>query len=105
MIQVFIPTDRGIRIIQVSNIVRIEACSNYSKVYFDNANPLTVAKVLHWFEDRLGDGPFYRIHKTHIVNRLFISTISFDDSVLTLKNGEQIKISRRRKVNLKRMLA
>lgn len=105
MTEVFIPTDRGIKAILASNIVRIEACSNYSKVYFDNGYPLTVAKVLHWFEDRLEDDCFYRIHKTHIVNRLFVSTISFDDSTITLINGEQIKISRRRKDTVRRMLA
>ncbi|MES2847750.1 MAG: LytTR family DNA-binding domain-containing protein [Bacteroidota bacterium] len=103
--QVYIPTDRGIRVIPASNIVRIEACSNYSKLFFDNAKPLTVAKVLHWFEDKLEEQFFYRIHKTHIVNRQFISTISIDNNILTLANGEQLKISRRRKENILKRLA
>jgi len=103
--QVYIPTDRGIRTIQVCNIVRIEASSNYSKLYFNNDKPLTVAKVLHWFEDKLEEAFFYRIHRTHIVNRQFISTISIDNNILTLANGEQFTISRRRKENIRRLLA
>jgi two-component system, LytTR family, response regulator len=103
--QVYIPTDRGIRAIQVCNIVRIEASSNYSKLFFNNDKPLTVAKVLHWFEDKLEEQFFYRIHRTHIVNRQFISTISIDNNVLTLANGEQFKISRRRKENILKLLA
>ena len=103
--QVYIPTNRGIRRIQVSNIVRIEASSNYSKLFFNNERPLTVAKVLHWFEDKLGEQFFYRIHRAHIVNRQFISTISIDNNVLTLANGEQLKISRRRKENILKRLA
>lgn len=102
--QVYIPTDRGIRVILASNIVRIEARSNYSKLFFDNARPLTVAKVLHWFEDKLEQRFFYRIHKTHIVNSQFICTISPDNNVLTLANGEQLKISRRRKENILKLL-
>lgn len=103
--QVYIPTDRGIRAVPVNNIVRIEASSNYSKLYFVNEKPLTVAKVLHWFEDRLEEQFFYRIHRTHIVNRGFIASISIDNSLLTLANGEQLKISRRRKENILKRLA
>lgn len=103
--QVYIPTDRGVRVIPVSNIVRIEASSNYSKLFFNNDKPLIVAKVLHWFEDKLEEKFFYRIHRTHIVNRQFISTISIDNNLLTLANGEQLKISRRRKENILKRLA
>lgn len=103
--QVYIPTDRGMRVVPASNIVRIEACSNYSKLFFNNDKPLTVAKVLHWFEDKLEHQLFYRIHKTHIVNRQFISNISSDNNILTLANGDQLKISRRRKERVLKMLA
>ena len=103
--QVYIPTDRGMRAITASNIVRIEASSNYSKLFFNNDKPLTVAKVLHWFEDNLEEDFFYRIHRTHIVNKQFICNISTDNNVLTLANGEQFKISRRRKENILKLLA
>ena len=105
MVQIFLPTDRGMRVIPACSIVRIEACSNYSKLFFDNAKPITVAKVLHWFEDKLEEQFFYRIHRTHIVNRQFISTISIDNNILTLANGEQFKISRRRKERVLKLLA
>lgn len=102
--QVYIPTDRGMRVVPAINIVRIEACSNYSKLFFNNAKPLTVAKVLHWFEDKLEQQFFCRIHKTHIVNNQFISAISADNNILTLVNGEQLKISRRRKEKVLKLL-
>lgn len=94
--QVYIPTDRGIKIVPATNIIRIEAYSNYSKIYFDNGVPLTVAKVLHWFEDRLPVEFFCRIHRTHIINRIFILTISCSNTI-TLMNGEKLQISRRKK--------
>lgn len=96
MNQVSIPTNKGIKLVQPENIIRVEASSNYCKVYFDNEYPLTVAKVLQWFEDKLPDSFFCRIHRTHLVNRQFISSVS-GDYKLTLQNGEQFKVSRRKK--------
>lgn len=102
--QVDIPTNRGTKTIPVSNIIRIEARSNYSKLFFKNDRPLTIAKVLHWFEDKLEEDFFYRIHRTHIVNRQFICAISADHKILTLANGDQLKISRRRKESVLKLL-
>ena len=104
MNQLFIPTNKGHKAVWAKNIIRIEANSNYCRIYFDNEDPLTVAKLLHWFEGRLPDEYFYRIHRTHIVNRLFISTIS-NDSKLTLINGEQLQTSRRKKNIVRQMAA
>jgi len=101
--QIFIPTNKGPKSVMAENIIRIEASSSYSRIYFTNEVPLTVAKLLHWFEGRLPDEYFYRIHRTHIVNRLFVSTIS-GNSKLTLVNGDQLQTSRRKK-NVVRQMA
>ncbi len=76
----------------------------FNRYPIDNAGPLTVAKLLHWFEGRLPEEYFYMIHRTHIVNRLFISTISAD-SKLTLVNGEELQTSRRKKNIVRQMVA
>jgi hypothetical protein len=53
-----LPNSTGTAVIDISNIVRIEAISNYSKLFFANACPasggsktLVVAKVLKWFDE------------------------------------------------------
>ena len=91
-----IPTNKGTRTVQLQNIIRVEANSNYCKIYFDNEYPLTVAKVLQWFEDKLPENFFCRIHRSHLVHRKFISTVSTDYQ-LTLQNGEKFQISKRKK--------
>ncbi|MEQ1767700.1 MAG: hypothetical protein ABL859_09765, partial [Methylotenera sp.] len=48
-----LPTCKGLECILFNEIVRIEASSNYSKLFFNNGKTLVVAKVLHWFEDQL----------------------------------------------------
>jgi two-component system LytT family response regulator len=104
MSTVLIPTNRGIKEVIAENIIRVEANSSYSKIYFTNEYPLTVAKVLQWFEDKLPGHSFYRIHRGHIVNCRFIEAIS-EDSKLTLINGVQLQVSKRKKTAFRKQVA
>lgn len=104
MEKIYIPTCKGIREVFSGNIIRVEANSNYCKIYFDNGYPLTVAKVLQWFEEKLPGHSFYRIHRGHIVNRNFIASVS-DGNKLLLQNGEQLLVSKRKKTAFRKMVA
>jgi DNA-binding LytR/AlgR family response regulator len=57
-----------------------------------------VAKVLHWFEDTLPVDMFARVHRSHLVNRMFVESVNGKHTEkLLLLNGEIITISRRKK--------
>lgn len=101
---VLIPTNKGVKAVMADNIIRVEASSSYSKIYFTNEYPLTVAKVLQWFEDKLPGHCFYRIHRGHIVNRRFIEAIS-EDNKLTLIGGVQLQVSKRKKTGFRKLVA
>jgi two-component system LytT family response regulator len=103
MSQIFVPTNKGGISIELDDIIRVEANSNYSKIYFKNGYPLTVAKVLYWFEERLPKDLFYRIHATHIVNSHFVKT-KICKNKIELLNGEQVRTSRSNKTVLQMML-
>ena len=81
-----LPTDKGKELIVLDKIIRIEAISNYSKIFFNNGKTIVVAKVLHWFEDKLGTTDFIRIHRSHLINSMHIeqyrrgSTITLNDN-------------------------
>jgi len=91
-------------IVPTKDIIRVEASNNYCKIFFNNARPLIVAKVLHWFELNLPEDAFYRIHQTHIINRFFIKEIQHNHT-LELTTGEQIQASRRKQRVFKMMVA
>ncbi len=100
-----LPTDRGLRLIQTVQIIRIQALSNYSRLYFNDGRSLVVAKVLGWFEEKLAEHDFIRIHRTHLVNTRFISEYSYAGKAgLMLRNGERIAVSRRKKCNIKKAM-
>lgn len=79
-------------------LVRVEAFSNYSKLFMANGKTLFVAKVLKKFEEQLSEEVFIRSHKTHLVNRMFVRTyIKGDQAFLLLANGDRIPVSRNRR--------
>ena len=98
-------TDRGIKLIDIDTIVRIEAISNYSKLFFSDNKTLVVAKLLHWFEEQLSslsvkdnggeNEDFIRIHRTHLVNKKFIR--HYQSGKIKLSSGEYIDVAKRKK--------
>src|ERR1041384_1014300 len=74
-----LPTVTETLCIPFNSIIRIEASSNYSKVFCKGRPfPVVVAKVLRWFEDRLPQHLFTRIHRTHLINKAHIVAVRYD---------------------------
>jgi two-component system, LytTR family, response regulator len=93
-----LPTCKGLVMLPVDSIIRIEAISNYSKLYFANGKSLVVAKVLVWFEKQLVGQGFLRPHRTHLVNRIYISSyVNGNGGCINLHNGDMIEVSKRKK--------
>lgn len=58
----------GFSIVEIASIVRCEADSNYTKIFFTGAKPFTASRNLSHFEELLTDAGFVRIHNKHLVN-------------------------------------
>ena len=98
-------TSRGTEAIDCSSIIRIEAISNYCKLFFTNGKTMVLAKVLAWFEEQLGDKGFVRLHRSHLVNMHFI--LRWDNerkAAVVLKNYFSIPVSRRKKQQSKQAI-
>jgi two-component system, LytTR family, response regulator len=95
-----IPVVNGLIIKQAGQIIRIQASSNYCRIYCtDEQYPITVAKVLQWFQNKLPQQDFIRTHRTHLVNKQYIEKKTV--SQVLLQNGEIISISKRRRNEIK----
>jgi two-component system LytT family response regulator len=95
-----IPVMRGTILKDAKHIIRIQARSNYCRIYCtDERYPITVAKVLQWFQNILPQQDFIRTHRTHLVNKQFIKKKSMTE--VLLQNGEIISISKRRRNEIK----
>lgn len=80
------------------NIVRVEALSNYCKIHFTNqSRTVLVSKVLHLVQEKLPADMFLRVHRSHLVNRLYIKQVSGTRTkTVELTNGEFVSVSRRK---------
>jgi two-component system LytT family response regulator len=93
-----LPANDGLEFIQIKQIIRIESSSNYSKVILQNGQQLLVTRQLKDFEELLQEYRFYRVHHSHLINLNFIAKyIRGDGGQITMRNGDVIDVSRRKK--------
>ena len=96
---------KGVSVIDISTIVRIEALSSYSRILLTDGKQILVSKVLKYMEGLLEGKGFTRIHRSHLVNTAWIQSYNLYHLNVLLYNNEQISISRRKGPFLRRSLA
>lgn len=97
-LKIAVPTSETIELINVSDIIRIDADRNYSNVYTLNNETYNVTKSLIDFQKVLDSTMFIRIHKSHIINIAHVQRIlRVDCGYIEMKDGAKILVSRRRK--------
>jgi len=85
-------------IVMINEIVRLQAESNYTRLYFKKHESILVSKTLVEFEDLLNDLGFLRVHKTHMVNTAYVKSIrKQSDWAIVLSENVTIPVSRRRR--------
>lgn len=90
-----------IRLIALSDIIRIEADNNYAKFFLSKGEEVLVSKHLGFYYDIIKDFGFMRVHQSHLVNQKFVDRyVKRDGGYLLLTNGHQVPISRTQKENL-----
>lgn len=91
-------TNKGIETIGIDDIIRVEAISNYSKLYLSTGKTLVVSRTLRWVEEKLPPRLFVRTHRAHLVNTNFVlQYINGTGGMVKLLNGEMIHVSKRKK--------
>ncbi len=88
---------KGFKIIDPSDIVYLEGEGNYTNIFFADGTQYVDTRSLGIYEDILDPKKFFRIHKSHIVNVLFVNEFLNDEGALVvMKNGKRLSVSRLR---------
>lgn len=104
--RVAVSTPNEILYAEIGNIIRFEADSNYTKIYFTDGKAIISTKTLKDYEDALAGQNFFRIHKTHLVNLGHIKKfIKADGGYVLLSDGTSLEVARRKKDELLLLLA
>ena len=102
---IILTTYYGKEAIAFDKILRIEAISNYSKLYFTDGKTLVVSKVLQWFEEHLLKEQFIRVHRSHLINIDYIQQYNNKGiQTITLKDNSFFQVARRKQAVVKRLL-
>jgi len=95
--KLLVPQLNGFIIINLNDIIRLEASDNYTVIYLINAQKILVSKSIGDFEHQLSQTDFYRIHKSHIINLAHIITYSQSDGgVVSLSEKNKVPVSKRK---------
>lgn len=95
----------GLEIIDISDIIYLEASGNYTNIYMTGGKHLLSSKTLKEFEDILPPSLFFRIHNASLVNFSFIKKYNKGEGgQVLLSNGVILDVARRRKDELLQLL-
>jgi two-component system LytT family response regulator len=90
----------GTRFIEIGNIVRLQADSNYTLIFLADKTKVMTTRTLKDYEDILSDYGFFRAHNTHLINLDFVEKFFKDTDMVQLSNGNTIEVSRYKKKEL-----
>jgi two-component system LytT family response regulator len=96
--RIAIPSMDGLQFVNMNDIVYLEAQSNYTVIYLQDAYKLTVSKTLKDFEELLPPAVFIRIHHSYMVNKNAVEKyIKGEGGQVVMKNGATLDVARRKK--------
>ncbi len=88
----------GIYFINIKDIVRCEGEDNYTHIFLNTDEKITVSKTIKEYEKLLTPVNFYRVHKSHVVNLNCITKfVKGEGGYLVMDDGKMIDVSRRRR--------
>jgi two-component system LytT family response regulator len=91
-----LPGMSDIKYVELSDIIHLQADSNYTKLYFTKGKSFLSSKTLLEYEKTLDQSGFIRVHKSHMVNAMHIAGYN-KQGLLTLSDGAEIEVSRRKR--------
>jgi two-component system LytT family response regulator len=99
-----IPSRKLIRIINQKEVMYVRAESNYSVFVMDDKSEWTLCHTLEYVEKSLEQAPFFRCHKSFLVNLVKIKEISRNKPELVMIDNLRLPIARRKRKEFIRSL-
>jgi two-component system LytT family response regulator len=95
--KITVPEQFGFRMVNVSDLMYLQADSNYTILHLSGLNKIVATRSLGEFEKILEQPSFFRIHKSTIINMNYLRAYSsYEGNFAELNDGTQLSISRRK---------
>lgn len=87
----------GFSMEEISNITRLQADDNYTRVFTVSGKQYLISRPLKDFERALPPGVFIRTHKSYMINIHHLKDFSNEDGgIAVLKDGVRVPVSKRK---------
>lgn len=87
----------GFSVIEIKDIIRLEAESNYTRVHMADRKSYFVSKPLKVFEDSLPDNIFFRVHRSYIINLNHVKEFLREDGgIIVMADDARIQLTKAR---------
>lgn len=92
----------GFRMVKVSDIMYLQADSNYTILHLSGFDKIVATRSMCEFEKILENSMFFRIHKSTIINMNFLKAYSsYEGNFAELTDGTRLSISRRKLIDFR----
>ncbi len=96
--RVAITVSDGVQLVDADEILYFESDGNYTTVHLKDGRNILVSKAIGKFEEMTGQGTFFRLHNSYLVNLNHINKFSRSGGgYVVLSNGKTISVARNRK--------
>jgi DNA-binding LytR/AlgR family response regulator len=100
--KIYFPRSR--KWIPLQEIIMLQGEVNYTLIHLISGRKLLIPRTLKLFENILINHDFLRTHRGYIINCDHLQSIDNEGDTVNLSNNLQASISRRRKVEVSRIL-
>jgi len=95
----------GILYVHFNDIIRLEAEGSYTVVHLASKEKHCISNHIGYFEARLQDARFFRVHKSHLINLRHVRKFLRSDGYhVEMSDGSKAEVSRRHKYEFLQML-
>lgn len=98
-----LPSGNGTHFFEPKEIIRLEAKNNCTKFFFTNNRCMLICKTLKEYQSILAKHGFIRIHKSHLINKIFIVSC-FKRETALMQDNAVITIARRKRKEVMALL-
>lgn len=102
--KLIISTMEGHHLIYQSNIMYLRSDSNYCQLYFVDGTSLLCSRTLKSVYASLCPDHFVRTHRSIVVNRMMVTDVNSDFTLIYLTGDVKVPIARSQKRDMKRLL-
>lgn len=96
--KIILKTSDSIYVVPVTDIIRCESDTYYTKFYLNDGEKIMVSNTLKSYDELLSEFGFFRVHQSHLINMDYFSKFKkVDGGFAVMKDGSEIPVAMRKK--------